>query len=353
MKSRHPLTQKLLDWYGIHARPLPWRKAPEPYSTWLSEVILQQTRVDQGTAYWERFMAAFPTVTQLASAETEEVMALWKGLGYYSRARNLHLSAKRIVAERGGRLPENAADWAALPGIGPYTAAAISSICFGEAVPVVDGNVQRVISRLFDIADPVDRKTGRAAVLHACEALIDPHDPGTSNQAWMELGALVCAPRNPDCPSCPLAHACLAHAHGTAWDRPVKQPKKPPQNVEVLFSVSLRKTATGPEWWVETRPAKGIWSQLESFPCTVTPMQPPAAPPASLQQVPTEPSDRFGPVRHVLTHRIMTAWFTVDTAGPAKAKTGGRWVEVASGQANWPRLIEKVLPELRAWIVKN
>ena len=337
----HPLTRELLSWYRKNARDLPWRAAPEPYSTWLSEVILQQTRVAQGTAYWERFLAAFPTVTDLAAAPTEEVMSLWKGLGYYSRARNLHLAAQRIVSERNGALPVKAAEWAALPGIGPYTAAAIASICHGEAVPVIDGNVQRVISRLFDIENPVDRKTGRKAIEAFCAELVAVEAPGDSNQGWMELGALVCTPKSPDCAHCPLADACLARERGTQMQRPVKQPKKAPQEVDVRFWIPMRKDPSGHwEWWVETRPEKGIWSQLEAFPCEMGPKSDRTHPGA------------FGPVQHILTHRRMTAWFNAGEEQQVKSGNG-RWISVEHGEANWPRIIDKVLPELREWIVKN
>lgn len=350
MRPLHPLTALLLDWYDLNARPLPWREDPEPYATWLSEVILQQTRVDQGTAYWKRFMAAFPTVQDLAAADTDAVMAIWKGLGYYSRARNLHKAAHIIAEERAGKLPQNATDWASLPGIGPYTAAAISSICFDEAVPVVDGNVQRVVSRLFDIEDAVDRKKGKAAVDTACQALIDTRNPGKSNQAWMELGALVCAPRSPRCGECPVAEGCLARQRGTVLDRPVKQPKKAPQAVDVVFSVHLRTGPSGDQqWWVERRPESGIWSQLESFPCTMD-MRAPGAEEVK-GAVPDRP-ERFGPVAHILTHRKMTAWFEVATDA-APPSNGGRWVDCMEGSANWPRLIDKVLPELRGWIGKK
>lgn len=344
-RTLHPLTARLLDWYRLNARALPWREAPEPYATWLSEVILQQTRVDQGTAYWHRFMEAFPDVHALAAADTERVMSLWKGLGYYSRARNLQLAARQIVGERGGQLPITAAEWAELPGIGGYTAAAIASICHGEPVPVVDGNVQRVMARLFDIEDPVDRKSGRAAVLSACQALIDPQAPGASNQAWMELGALVCSPRNPDCAECPLTDGCLARSRGTISARPVKQPKKPPQSITVLFRIPVRLNPEGIlEWWVETRPERGIWAQLEAFPCTME-----TAPPVDTS------TSGFGPVVHILTHRRMTAWFTASNRPEDSPPPGsrGRWLPVEMGEANWPRLIEKVLPDLRGWIVKN
>ncbi|MDB4676023.1 A/G-specific adenine glycosylase [Flavobacteriales bacterium] len=355
MQTLHPLTSSLLNWYGKFARPLPWRADPNPYSTWLSEVILQQTRVDQGTAYWERFMVAFPTVQDLASAETDQVMALWKGLGYYSRARNLHNAARIIVGEHAGVMPKNAEEWSALPGVGPYTAAAISSICCGEAVPVVDGNVQRVMSRLFDIEHAVDRKAGKQAVDEACQMLLDVADPGTSNQAWMELGALICAPKSPLCAQCPLMDGCLARERKTMLQRPVKQPKKAALAVEVSFSIALRQEPNSPlQWWVERRPEKGIWSQLEAFPCVMTPLssEKEAAVNTGLFAERDANDARFGPVKHILTHRRMTAYFEV-VQNPPTPKMPGRWVDVSSGDANWPRLIDKVLPELRAWIVKN
>lgn len=343
----HPLTAELLEWYRRHARDLPWRRRPEPYATWLSEVILQQTRVEQGTAYWHRFMEVFPTVQDLAGAHADTVMAQWKGLGYYSRARNLQRAAQHIVTEFNGRLPVLAEEWRALPGIGPYTAAAIASICHGEPIPVVDGNVQRVLSRLFDIADPVDRKPGRAAITLASEALLDREDPGTSNQAWMEIGALVCTPRAPRCSDCPLRQGCMSHRRGTVLDRPVKQPKRKALPVEVDFSVPIRHApGKGWQWWVERRPETGIWAQLESFPCTIRPMAEPSL-------TSRDRSMDFGPVEHILTHRHMTAWFSSMDPGAALSVAEGRWVDVLDGEANWPRLIEKVLPELRAWIVKN
>lgn len=300
-------------------------------------------------------MAAFPTVQDLAAAETDQVMALWKGLGYYSRARNLHHAARLIVQDKSGVLPRNAKEWSSMPGVGPYTAAAISSICYGEPVPVVDGNVQRVMSRLFDIEYAVDRKVGKQAVDEACQLLLDESDPGTSNQAWMELGALVCAPKAPRCAECPLTDGCLAHERKTVLLRPVKQPKKAAVAVEVNFSIALRQAKGAPlQWWVERRPETGIWSQLEAFPCEMTPQstEKQAVEKVGLFADHGLSAERFGPVKHILTHRRMTAYFNI-VPDHFSQKTEGRWVDVASGDANWPRLIDKVLPELRAWIVKN
>lgn len=348
MNGPHPFTVKLLSWYENHARDLPWRAHPEPYATWLSEVILQQTRVDTGTAYWHRFLNAFPNVKVLASANSEDVMAQWKGLGYYSRARNLHAAAKAIVHDLDGQLPETAEGWKRLPGIGPYTAAAIASICHQEAVPVIDGNVQRVLSRLFNIDQPVDRKSGRVAIEAAADALVSSQNPGISNQAWMELGALVCKPKNPNCGQCPLHSECLSRAEGTTRDRPVKQPKKRPKDVVVNFDVKRRKIGSGPlEWWIERRPQKGIWGGLESFPLVMTETTTP----------PPQEEAMWGPVLHILTHMRMNAWFhfsEIQTSHDAGGEeTEGLWVAVTDSHRTWPRLIDKVLMDLQNQAVKN
>ena len=348
MNGPHPFTVKLLAWYGEHARELPWRVDPKPYPTWLSEVILQQTRVDTGTAYWHRFMAAFPNVHSLASASAEDVMAQWKGLGYYSRARNLHAAAQAIVNQHKGELPETAAGWQSLPGIGPYTAAAISSICYGEPVAVIDGNVQRVLSRLFDIDQPVDRKSGRVAIESAAQALVASKEPGISNQAWMELGALVCKPKNPNCAHCPLNSDCLSRRAGNALERPVKQPKKRPKEVAVHFEIRRRRVDSGPiEWWIERRPESGIWGGLESFPLAMSEEHLPSIP----------PPNAWGPVLHILTHMRMNAWFHFSeieyTSTSSAEKNQGQWIAVEDGERTWPRLIDKVLSDLQRHAVKN
>lgn len=337
MSTAHPITERLLGWYAEHARPLPWRVAPEAYATWLSEVILQQTRVNTGTAYWHRFLEAFPSVHDLAAASPEDVMALWKGLGYYSRARNLHAAARHIVSELNGDLPRDSEGWRALPGIGPYTAAAISSICFSEPVPVIDGNVQRVLSRLFDVSDPVDRKAGKTALETAASELVHPDRPGDSNQAWMELGALVCKPKNPLCAQCPLAEDCLARKNGSTSERPVKQAKKAAVEVQVLFDIRLHLAEDGTLlWWVERRPDTGIWGGLECFPVQMT----------EGHQTPSR-LDLWGPVRHILTHRKMTAWFSFTLEPEASMSGSGQWIPVADGDRTWPRLIAKVLNGLQ------
>ena len=310
-------------------------------------MILQQTRVETGTAYWHRFLERYPTVADLAAAPIESIMQSWKGLGYYSRARNLHAAAQSIMEDRGGALPMNAAEWRSLPGIGEYTAAAIASICHGEPVPVVDGNVQRVLSRLFDIADAVDRKVGKEAVRHWAEVLVSTDNPGASNQGWMELGATVCKPKNPDCTACPIADACLARQRDTWRERPVKQAKKPPVAVTVQFAVALREAGSRWEWWVERRPDKGIWGGLECFPASMT----------QTQYTPVANESAWGPVDHILTHRRLTGWFHFHV-GPASGRITashpeGRWVPVDDPNTTWPRMVDKVLHDLRDQCVKN
>lgn len=219
--------------------------------------MLQQTRVDQGMGYWLRFVKHFPTVHHLAQASEQEVLRMWQGLGYYSRARNLHKAAKMVSANNGA-FPTTAAELGKLPGIGPYTAAAISSICFGERVPVLDGNVYRVISRLYALAEPIDVASNRKIYLQAARPWVQHPYPGDANQALMELGATVCTPKKPACGSCPLSGICQAHALGRAEEFPVKIGKTKVKT-EYLHFLLLR-TARGVI--LEQRPASSYWEGL-------------------------------------------------------------------------------------------
>ncbi|MCL1920937.1 MAG: A/G-specific adenine glycosylase [Kiritimatiellaeota bacterium] len=221
-----PLHSRLLRWYDSRTREMPWRNHPDPYAVWVSEIMLQQTQVETVKGYFTRFMAAFPTVAQLAAAPQQDVLKAWEGLGYYTRARNLQAAAQRITAQ-GGALPRASAGWAALPGIGPYTAAAIASICDGEAAPVVDGNVARVFARYLGWADDFRKLPAREKLA----AWLLPHikkskRPGDFNQAMMDLGATCCTPRAPRCAECPLRDGCLAFRDGTQSAFPVKPAKK-------------------------------------------------------------------------------------------------------------------------------
>jgi A/G-specific adenine glycosylase len=231
----------LLAWYDRGHRDLPWRRPErqrDPWSIWVSEVMLQQTRVETVLGYYERFLARFPDPGSLAAAPTEEVLRLWSGLGYYRRARQLQLAARALVAaEATGEPPRTAAALAGLPGVGAYTAAAIASIAFDEPVPVLDGNVARVLARRLALAEPPTRAAARRRLLAAAAELLDPERPGDSNQALMELGATICTPRAPGCVDCPLAAGCEAHAAGELESYPVLRPRPASRRVRQCAAV--------------------------------------------------------------------------------------------------------------------
>lgn len=230
------MTKELLKWYRENQRNLPWRQTSDPYKIWLSEVMLQQTQVATVIQYYLRFTERFPTVHDLAEADEHDVFKLWEGLGYYSRARNLHKCAKTVVREWSGKFPEEASDLIKLPGVGPYTAGAVSSIAFNKSVPAVDGNVMRVISRAFlidvDIANPKSRRVFEEKIME-----IIPYEAGDFNQALMELGATHCSPQNPDCASCPISSHCMANAGNRQLEFPVKSPK--PAKIEFHAAVLI------------------------------------------------------------------------------------------------------------------
>ncbi|MCZ7652440.1 MAG: NUDIX domain-containing protein [Thermoanaerobaculia bacterium] len=223
----------LAAWYARHRRELPWRGTSDPYAVLLSELMLQQTRVAAAMPYYARFLARFPDVAALAAATEEEVLALWSGLGYYRRARQLHAAARRIAA---AGFPRTARELAQLPGVGPYTAAAVASIAFGEPVAVVDGNVVRVVARLLAWDEPVERAASRRAIAASAGALLDRERPGESNQALMELGATLCRPAGPLCGACPLAPFCAGRARGVAAELPRRAPRRPPQRERLVVA---------------------------------------------------------------------------------------------------------------------
>jgi A/G-specific adenine glycosylase len=226
----------LLTWFDRHRRDLPWRRTRDPYGIWLSEVMLQQTRVETVLPYYARFLERFPTARHLAAAPLEEVLALWSGLGYYRRARQLHAAAQRVVAE-GGEFPRTLEGLRALPGIGDYTAAAVASIAFGVVTPVLDGNVERVLARQLALAESPKSSGARSRLLAAAESLLDPVRPGDSNQALMELGATLCTPRNPKCLLCPVASGCRAAAEGNPEHYPVARTKREVERRRLVVAV--------------------------------------------------------------------------------------------------------------------
>ena len=233
--------ENLLKWFEVYRRPMPWRDDPSPYRVWVSEIMLQQTQVATVIPFFERFTARFPTVEALAVADVQDVLKLWEGLGYYSRARNLLRAAQVVMDDLAGTLPTTYAGWKALPGVGDYTAAAVSSIAHGEAMPSVDGNVLRVFSRFWGITDDVMLPATRNAIREKLRPHIRKADPSAFNQAMMELGALVCRPRLPDCGACPLSPRCVARCRGLTATLPHKRrPGKVPHYTEVVAMIHHR-----------------------------------------------------------------------------------------------------------------
>jgi A/G-specific adenine glycosylase len=256
------IRRKLLNWYSRHARDLPWRRTRHPYRVWLSEVMLQQTRIETVLPYYRRFLKAFPTVRALAAAPEDRVLKLWEGLGYYSRARNLHGAARAIVRERRGRFPQTAEQWRTLPGIGRYTAAAIASITRGERAAVLDGNVKRVLARLYRIDRSIDEAATVNRLWDLAEILVPPTRPGDFNQAMMELGARICTPKSPRCPQCPLRMVCAAYAIGRASALPVRRSRKPVPHYDIVAAA----VAKNGRYLLGKRPAGGLLGGLWEFP---------------------------------------------------------------------------------------
>jgi A/G-specific adenine glycosylase len=301
--------RRLLAWYDRHRRDLPWRAdaasgraAPEPYHVLVSEAMLQQTQVATVIPYYHRFLARFPTISDLATAPEQDVLRAWQGLGYYSRARNLQAAARTVVNDLGGELPRTVDGLLALPGVGRYTAGAVASIAFGVRAPIVDGNVARVLCRIDRIeTDPRDRHTQQLLWRRAEEILPPKRRVGDFNSAMMELGATVCTPKNPQCLLCPVREHCAAFAAGVQERIPAPRKAKPtPLNRRVTFCI---RRADG-RWLIEQRPAKGRWAGMWQF---VT-VEAPAAngvpqSVAGLLPVPTSKPRKLGTVTHGLTHR--------------------------------------------------
>jgi len=256
----------LINWYLLNKRELPWRKTKNPYFIWLSEIMLQQTRVAQGLPYYLKFVEEFPTVFDLAEAEEEKVLKLWQGLGYYSRARNLHFTAKYIASALNGEFPNNYKDLKKLKGVGDYTASAIASICFEESVAVVDGNVYRVLSRVFGIDTPINSTEGIKQFKKLAQQLIPENEPSVYNQAIMEFGALHCKPKTPYCITCPFQLKCKAFQQGKIEQLPVKLKKTKVLTKHFNYFVISAEEKTV----VQQRKGRGIWQKLYQFPLVET-----------------------------------------------------------------------------------
>jgi len=260
-------SKTLIHWYSNNKRMLPWRQTKDPYFIWLSEIILQQTQVAQGLPYYTRFTEKFPTVFHLAKAEEGDVLKLWQGLGYYSRARNLHASAKYISNDLNGKFPNTYKDLLKLKGVGDYTASAIASICFNEPAAVVDGNVYRVLARYFGIDTPINSSKGAKEFKELAQTVIDKSDPATFNQAIMEFGSTQCKPQNPDCTVCPFKQSCIAFNENRIAELPVKLKAAKVKIKHFNFLVLLSHDG---KTILEKRIGKGIWQNLYQFPLIET-----------------------------------------------------------------------------------
>lgn len=266
------IAQRLIEWHSQAQRPLPWRKRPagqrDPYAVWVSETMLQQTRVETAVAFYERWMARFPTIQALASADQQEVLKLWEGLGYYARARNLHRAAQEVAA-RGGQMPDQRADLLKLPGIGRYTAGAILSLAFGQAEPAVDGNAARVLSRLADLDQPIDQPATVLQLWDLARALVESAPPGAAglvNEGIMELGATLCVPATPRCARCPLADLCLAARRGVQNARPVTSPRRRTPHYDVTAGVIWQGEPHASRLLIAQRPQTAMLGGLWEFP---------------------------------------------------------------------------------------
>lgn len=334
-------TADLHRWYEREKRDLPWRGSTDPYAIWISEVILQQTRVDQGMPYYQRFLGAFPTVTHLAEATEDEVMKLWEGLGYYSRARNLHVAAKRVAFELGGEFPMTYDGLRGLKGVGPYTAAAIGSIAFGLPVACVDGNVTRVLARFHGISEPVDSTPVIRAIDRWAQEALDRSDPGAHNQAMMELGATVCLPKNVKCGECPVRSGCAALRMGTVDAIPFKAKRTKVRERHFHYLVLTDGECTV----IERRPAGDIWQGLYQFPMLEG--MAPAEVDEIVRAFPETAGGVYmgtqGPFRHILTHQRILAKFSVFRMDGLPDSLGQRrrWADM-DGVA-FPRLIHHYL----------
>ena len=322
------LSLQLLDWYDAHARAMPWRippgarklgTLPDPYAVWMSEVMLQQTTVAAVREYHNKFMSLWPTVQDLAAADDADVMAAWAGLGYYARARNLLKCARAVVVDHGGEFPADHDLLLTLPGIGPYTAAAIASIAFDLPETVVDGNVERVMARLYDLHDPLPKS--KPALTEKARALTPAHRPGDYAQAVMDLGATICTPRNPACGICPLRAPCAARIAGTAAELPKKTPKKKtPTRHGIAYVVQRADGAL----LLETRPESGLLGGMLGWPGSEWGDAPTPAPPfdADWETLNTQ-------ARHTFTHFHLRLTVMVTTTDAQAAPTNGRFISAA------------------------
>ena len=264
MKIKHVnrIRQQLVRWYHDHHRSLPWRDTKDPYRIWVSEVMLQQTQVKTAVPYYQRFLSVFPNLERLAEAELETVLKIWEGLGYYARARNLHRAAQLVAGQLGGRIPDTWEKFRQLPGVGDYIASAVLSIAFNQPYAAVDGNVKRVLARLLRVDEPVNQSRGLSMVKAAADTLLDRRNPSVFNQAMMDLGAIVCLPKRPNCDDCPLRGHCGAFHEGNIHEYPRRTRRKPSPTHRIAVAVIYREERI----LITRRPSDGLLGGLWEFP---------------------------------------------------------------------------------------
>jgi A/G-specific adenine glycosylase len=325
-------SNKLISWYLQNKRILPWRENTLPYQIWLSEIMLQQTRVEQGLPYFLSFIKAFPTVQELANADENQILKLWQGLGYYSRARNLHFTAKYITRELNGIFPNSYNELLKLKGVGDYTASAILSICFNEPKAVVDGNVYRVLARYFEIFTPINSTLGIKEFKALAQELIPNDQPGDYNQAIMELGATICKPQNPNCEECVLNDGCLALKNNQQKQLPFKDKKL---TVKTLFLNYIVVVSGDDKTIIQKRKGKGIWQNLYQFPVIETEKEirednlifhPLFISFFEKEKVKIQLFNQF-PIQHKLTHRNLLAKFWIIRTNKLE-KCNCNWSEI-------------------------
>lgn len=357
--SEQIIQNHLLDWYSRKKRPLPWRETRDAYKIWVSEIMLQQTQVGKVATYYNNFVNIFPDVTRLARADLDQVLKVWEGMGYYARARNLHKTARIITEYFGGRFPSDIRDILKLPGIGPYTAAAIASIAFDFPAAVLDGNVNRVLSRLTRLSHTPKSSTGKKLLEETALLLLDKKNPGAFNQAMMELGALVCTPRSPDCEHCPVSANCEAYKNSEAGNFPIKAPKRKRPHYIIAAGIIWKDN----EILIARRPENGLLGGLWEFPGGKVEKD------ESIEQavvreiheeldVNVSPGERFDVVEHGYTHFSITlnVFHCHYLSGAPKAIgcTAWKWVKPAElALYAFPRANGKVIEKLLAGLLSE
>ena len=346
LKGMHPFTSAILRWFERHGRELPWRGVGDPYAIWLSEVILQQTRVSQGWEYWERFMHRWPSVEKLAQATEDEVLREWQGLGYYSRARNLHHAARQVVGM--GGFPTTFEGLRQLKGVGDYTAAAIASFAFGQPVAVVDGNVYRVLARFFDVETPVNSTQGKREFMLLAQQLLPAKRAADFNQALMDFGAMMCTPKAPDCDECPLQETCRAWNDNKVEVLPVKLRKTKVKERRMTYVYVACKGETA----IHKRGEGDIWQGLwEPWLLEGDEVSGPLAACHQNENVEGKLTLLARDVKHVLTHRVIKAdFYYFEVEKKPEMPVGYRWIpEKMIDSYAVPRLVEIFLQTIGEW----